>query len=255
MAAAAAASSLRLPIYPWLIPNPGSRILLSRCPTFSLQNPLSNPRVSTVLCSSSPDDGGGCGCGGEGKRWNSFLKKKVVMRVGYVGTDYRVHFISLRKSVVPWVVSGPMILHTGLFGTGRGDPMRPLRCPSQGRIKNCPPRRVKLRVLEREFFSNHLYLLPKRVFYTCGKGACSYARPNPCCPSGYGRVVWWTYGCSSMGRGRGAPYNINGAWRSLAVSYPITSTSDARSAADLVARADVASSQVLSWLTVWRGLG
>ncbi|RWV86344.1 hypothetical protein GW17_00051763 [Ensete ventricosum] len=89
-----------------------------------------------------------------------------------------------RRSVVPRVVLGPMILHTGLFGTGRGDPMRPLQRPR-----------------------------------------------------------------------RGAPYNINGAWRSLAVSYPITSTSDARSAADLVARADVASSQVLSWLTVWRGLG
>ncbi|XP_065045296.1 putative tRNA pseudouridine synthase isoform X1 [Musa acuminata AAA Group] len=84
-AAAAAASSLRVPIYPWLIPNHSSRILLTRCPAISLQNPLSNPRFSTVLCSSAPDEGGG----GEGKRWDSFRKKKVVMRVGYVGTDYR----------------------------------------------------------------------------------------------------------------------------------------------------------------------
>ncbi|RWW41867.1 hypothetical protein BHE74_00052620 [Ensete ventricosum] len=51
-----------------------------------------------------------------------------------------------------------------------------------------------------------------------------------------------------MGRGRGAPYDINDAWRSWAVSYSDASTSDARSAANLVAWADMASSQALSWL-------
>ncbi|RRT44829.1 hypothetical protein B296_00043740, partial [Ensete ventricosum] len=68
-----------------------------------------------------------------------------------------------RRSVVPRVVSGPMILHTGLFGTGRGDPMRPLQRPSQGRIKNRPPGRVRLRVLGREFFPTP---------FTCCRNGC-----------------------------------------------------------------------------------
>ncbi|WOL14783.1 hypothetical protein Cni_G23564 [Canna indica] len=97
----AAASSLRLPFSPWLLPNP-TRLLLPRCSLGANLLFLSSPRFSTVLCSStlSPattstcsggsdsDDGGGVGdCGG--KKWESFRKKKVVMRVGYVGTDYR----------------------------------------------------------------------------------------------------------------------------------------------------------------------
>ncbi|RWV89843.1 hypothetical protein GW17_00047991 [Ensete ventricosum] len=35
---------------------------------------------------------------------------------------------------------------------------------------------------------------------------------------GHDRVVRWTCRCSGMGRGRGVPYGINGAW-SWAVSY------------------------------------
>ncbi|RWW56446.1 hypothetical protein BHE74_00036838 [Ensete ventricosum] len=68
-----------------------------------------------------------------------------------------------RRSVVPRVVLGPMILHTGLFETGRGDPMRPLQRPSQGRIKNRPPGRVRLRVLGREFFPTP---------FTCCRNGC-----------------------------------------------------------------------------------
>ncbi|RWW19774.1 hypothetical protein GW17_00016161 [Ensete ventricosum] len=33
--------------------------------------------------------------------------------------------------LVPWAVSGMAILHKGLFGDGRGDPERPLRCPNR----------------------------------------------------------------------------------------------------------------------------
>ncbi|RRT49256.1 hypothetical protein B296_00027496 [Ensete ventricosum] len=62
---------------------------------------------------------------------------------------------------------------------------------------------------ERESFFP-LYLLPKRVFYTCGRGDCQYTQPYPCRPSGYGRIVRRTCGYSSMGRGRGASYYING---------------------------------------------
>ncbi|RZS15317.1 hypothetical protein BHM03_00047152, partial [Ensete ventricosum] len=50
-----------------------------------------------------------------------------------------------------------------------------------------------------------------------------------------------------MGRGHDTPYGINGVWRSRAVSYLGTSTSDAESAANLVARADMAFSQALTW--------
>ncbi|RRT54636.1 hypothetical protein B296_00025495 [Ensete ventricosum] len=56
-----------------------------------------------------------------------------------------------------------MILHTGLFRNGRGVLMRSLRCLSQGRIKNYPPGRVMLRVLEREF-------LPTP--FTCYRNGC-----------------------------------------------------------------------------------
>ncbi|RRT66785.1 hypothetical protein B296_00019512 [Ensete ventricosum] len=50
-----------------------------------------------------------------------------------------------------------------------------------------------------------------------------------------------------MGRRCGTPFGINGAWRrSRVVQCPDASTSDAKFAADLVARADVVSSQLLT---------
>ncbi|RWW71377.1 hypothetical protein BHE74_00020887 [Ensete ventricosum] len=64
---------------------------------------------------------------------------------------------------------------------------------------------------------------------------------------GHDRVVRWTCRCSGMGRGRGVPYGINGAW-SWVVLYPSASTSDAQYAANLVAWTDMASSQALMWL-------
>lgn len=87
-----ALSSLRLPISPFLLPKHGLYHLLSR--TSSSLFPSPKPRFWTVQCSSSlastsdstslPTD-----TSEEGLKWESFRKKKVVMRIGYVGTDYR----------------------------------------------------------------------------------------------------------------------------------------------------------------------
>lgn len=87
-----ALSSLRLPISPFLLPKHGLYHLLSRTSSSLFLSP--KPRFWTVQCSSSlastsdstslPTD-----TSEEGLKWESFRKKKVVMRIGYVGTDYR----------------------------------------------------------------------------------------------------------------------------------------------------------------------
>ncbi|XP_077222581.1 pseudouridine synthase family protein [Tasmannia lanceolata] len=77
-----AAASLRLSFSP-LIPNPSYRFHLR------------NPKSFTIFCSSSssssdpPPRSSNPLIETGGEKWESFLKKKVVMRVGYVGTDYR----------------------------------------------------------------------------------------------------------------------------------------------------------------------
>ncbi|KAH7677754.1 Pseudouridine synthase I TruA protein [Dioscorea alata] len=73
------ASALRLPVAPLLFPNPRFRIPTSR----SLLRGSGSIRV---FCSSSPSSQTS---EIEERRWEPFRKKKVVMRVGYVGTDYR----------------------------------------------------------------------------------------------------------------------------------------------------------------------
>ncbi|KAJ4764266.1 tRNA pseudouridine synthase [Rhynchospora pubera] len=88
----AALSSLRLPISPFLLPKPCSSHLLSLASTSLFL--VSKPRFFTVLCSSSlalTSDSSSLPTSNdqEGLRWEPFRKKKVVMRVGYVGTDYR----------------------------------------------------------------------------------------------------------------------------------------------------------------------
>ncbi|KAG1338987.1 putative tRNA pseudouridine synthase [Cocos nucifera] len=80
----AAASSVRLPFSPWLLPSPSSLAVLRNSSSFCF---LPNPRIFRVLCSSSVPTPPSTDHGG--RRWESFRKKKVVMRVGYVGTDYR----------------------------------------------------------------------------------------------------------------------------------------------------------------------
>ncbi|KAJ9167483.1 hypothetical protein P3X46_022133 [Hevea brasiliensis] len=81
-----AISSLRLPLSPWLVKNP-------RQTSFkSLLMPIFPSKLS-LLC---------CFCGSslrsplstshalnQSEKWQPFRKKKVVLRVGYVGTDYR----------------------------------------------------------------------------------------------------------------------------------------------------------------------
>ncbi|XP_043808883.1 putative tRNA pseudouridine synthase isoform X3 [Manihot esculenta] len=81
-----AISSLRFPLSSWLVKNPLQ-------PTFkSLLMPLF-PLKLRLLCFS-------CGCSlpsppstshalNQSQKWQPFRKKKVVLRVGYVGTDYR----------------------------------------------------------------------------------------------------------------------------------------------------------------------
>lgn len=83
-----AAFSLRLSFSSSVLPNPSLLILVtlpkSRSHSLLLHQ---NPRNLRVLCSAA--------CPNNQvqetshKRWESFRKKKVVMRVGYVGTDYR----------------------------------------------------------------------------------------------------------------------------------------------------------------------
>ncbi|XP_020108428.1 putative tRNA pseudouridine synthase [Ananas comosus] len=111
-------SLLRLPFSPRLLPNPSSHILLrDPRPRF----PPSNPRISApVRCSStslapSPHPPSPCSDHEGETRWESFRKKKVVMRVGYVGTDYR----GLQKQHT--VSSFPTIegeLESGIFKAG-----------------------------------------------------------------------------------------------------------------------------------------
>ncbi|KAJ0979238.1 hypothetical protein J5N97_014712 [Dioscorea zingiberensis] len=73
------AVALRFSVSPLLFPNPTSRIPTS--PHF-----LGRSASIRVFCSSSSSPSSTEL--GE-RRWESFRKKKVVMRVGYVGTDYR----------------------------------------------------------------------------------------------------------------------------------------------------------------------
>uniref|UniRef100_A0A1D1XWR7 Putative tRNA pseudouridine synthase n=1 Tax=Anthurium amnicola TaxID=1678845 RepID=A0A1D1XWR7_9ARAE len=82
--AAAGTSSLRCHLFSrWLHPSAASRFL---CPQQSKvrRQLLARCGAPRVLCCSSsplPDRGE--------RKWESFRKKKVVMRVGYVGTDYK----------------------------------------------------------------------------------------------------------------------------------------------------------------------
>ncbi|KAM0953767.1 putative tRNA pseudouridine(38-40) synthase [Dioscorea sansibarensis] len=73
------AGALRLPVAPLLFPNPRFRIPTSR----SLLRASGSVRI---FCSSSPSSPTSKF---EARRWEPFRKKKVVMLVGYVGTDYR----------------------------------------------------------------------------------------------------------------------------------------------------------------------
>ncbi|XP_020273165.1 putative tRNA pseudouridine synthase [Asparagus officinalis] len=79
----AASSSLRLPFSSLTLRNPSSLFVSPLPKSRSL---LQNPINIRVFCSSlSPNDREE----GSQTRWESFRKKKVVMRVGYVGTDYK----------------------------------------------------------------------------------------------------------------------------------------------------------------------
>ncbi|RRT86156.1 hypothetical protein B296_00003609 [Ensete ventricosum] len=84
--------------------------------------------------------------------------------------------------VIFWLVSGLVILHTGIFGNGRLSPMLKLvENEELSSFLSEEETRVKERVRE---LVCPPHLLPKWAFYTCGRGACSYAWPYPCRPSG-----------------------------------------------------------------------
>lgn len=86
----AAVSCLRSPFHPWLS-NPNCRFPLSS-PNFSLRVlcfRTSSSSSSDLPSSSSSSSSSDQSFEINGERWESFRKKKVVMRVGYVGTDYR----------------------------------------------------------------------------------------------------------------------------------------------------------------------
>ncbi|RZS08342.1 hypothetical protein BHM03_00039301 [Ensete ventricosum] len=84
--------------------------------------------------------------------------------------------------VIFQLVSGLVILHTGIFGNGRVSPMLKLvENEELSSFLSEEETRVKERVRE---LVCPPHLLPKWAFYTCGRGACSYAWPYPCRPSG-----------------------------------------------------------------------
>ncbi|XP_010256958.1 PREDICTED: putative tRNA pseudouridine synthase isoform X2 [Nelumbo nucifera] len=84
-----AVSSLRLPLSPW-IRKPSSSLLLSKpkslrifcCYCCSSSFSISSQTLELPSSSEQPVEA-------VGHKWEPFRKKKVVMRVGYVGTDYR----------------------------------------------------------------------------------------------------------------------------------------------------------------------
>ncbi|OEL17222.1 putative tRNA pseudouridine synthase [Dichanthelium oligosanthes] len=89
MAAAAAAAATSS----WLLRRPISAVLLARHATprilratLSYSSSASAPAVPTP---SLPPPDTSAGDGGGGMRWESARKKRVVLRVGYVGTEYR----------------------------------------------------------------------------------------------------------------------------------------------------------------------
>ncbi|XP_078160468.1 pseudouridine synthase family protein [Carex rostrata] len=122
-----ALSSLRLPISPFLLPKHGLYHLLSRISSSLFLSP--KPRFWTVQCSSSlastsdstslPTD-----TSEEGLKWESFRKKKVVMRIGYVGTDYRglqVQRDINELSTIEGVLETAIFKAGGILGTNFGD--------------------------------------------------------------------------------------------------------------------------------------
>ncbi|KAL5582896.1 hypothetical protein UlMin_015338 [Ulmus minor] len=77
-----ALSSLRLPLYPWLTKTPTR--------SFRFSNPIIPVRLNQIYCSiSSSPPSSAEDTGIHRQKWKPFRKKKVVVRVGYVGTDYR----------------------------------------------------------------------------------------------------------------------------------------------------------------------
>lgn len=80
---------VRFPIFPWLhtplttnlrfaIPKEPLRIILRRVSTLSSVEPLGTAAAAEVATPSNT-----------AQKWEPFRKKKVVMRVGYIGSDYR----------------------------------------------------------------------------------------------------------------------------------------------------------------------
>ncbi|KAB1225704.1 putative tRNA pseudouridine synthase [Morella rubra] len=84
-----AVSSLRFPLSPFLIknPNPAPNFRLLRLPVLPLRPYCSSSSSSSASWSSSTP------------KWEPFRKKKVIMRVGYVGSDYRAVEGELEKAI------------------------------------------------------------------------------------------------------------------------------------------------------------
>lgn len=81
-------SSLRIPVSPWIRRNPRFDLpFLSVRPTNTNNRRQSLISCRILCCSSSSTET--LTVPPTSKRWESFRKKKVVMRVGYVGTNYR----------------------------------------------------------------------------------------------------------------------------------------------------------------------
>nr|XP_023873359.1 putative tRNA pseudouridine synthase [Quercus suber]XP_023873360.1 putative tRNA pseudouridine synthase [Quercus suber]POE84706.1 putative trna pseudouridine synthase [Quercus suber] len=93
-----ALSSLRFPLSPNLLKTPTFSFALLRIPILPLTTPYCSTSTSTPL-----------------KKWEPFRKKKVVLRIGYVGTDYR----GLQKQIEEHALSTiENELETAIFKAG-----------------------------------------------------------------------------------------------------------------------------------------
>uniref|UniRef100_A0A0A0LVB6 Uncharacterized protein n=1 Tax=Cucumis sativus TaxID=3659 RepID=A0A0A0LVB6_CUCSA len=108
-------SSLRLPLSPW-ITKASSSCFRFPDPVFVSRTPPLRPALLHFFSSSTAStDAFSTRCAPDQlRKWQAFRKKKVVLRIGYVGTDYRgPHFTLLSVSLDhPLVNPSPFLINS-----------------------------------------------------------------------------------------------------------------------------------------------
>lgn len=109
-------SSLRLPLSPWITKSSSSCFRFPY-PVFVPRTPRLRPTLLYCFSSAAAStDAFSTQCAPDQlRKWQAFRKKKVVLRIGYVGTDYRgPHFMLLSVSLDHPVVNPSPILINSL---------------------------------------------------------------------------------------------------------------------------------------------